>query len=68
MGHWADGIHVNNDFARWSAISALRLRQVRMEVTLILIRGIKSYKREMTLESGRISRGKTDRTIFLPEE
>lgn len=54
-----------NDFAKWFT---LRLRQIRMEI-ILLIRAMKeSCEKEVALEPSRILAGKTERTIFLAEE
>lgn len=58
-------MHRNNDFSK---CFILRLRQIRMDI-ILLIRAIKkSYEKDVALEQSRISAGKTERTIFLVEE
>lgn len=54
-----------NDFAKWFT---LRLRQIRMEI-ILLIRAInESYEKKVALEASRIAAGKSERIIFLSEE
>lgn len=57
-------MHTNDGFS----LSALRLRHLRMETTLLNRAIMASFEKEVALEPGRISAGKTERTISLAME